>query len=42
MDDAYFIRKTRKEKRLLHRRITATDDGDVLAAKEEPITGGAR
>jgi hypothetical protein len=31
-----------EEQRLLHRRIAAADDGDLLAAIEEPVAGGAR
>jgi hypothetical protein len=30
----------RQEQRLLHRRVTTADDGDVLVAEEEPVTGG--
>src|SRR5665213_4199735 len=42
MDDRDARREAREKERLFQRGVATTHDGDVLAAKEEAVTGGAR
>ena len=41
MDHRHLRGEVRQVERLLHRRVAAADHGDVLAAEEEPVAGGA-
>ena len=42
VDDRDLVGELGQEGRLLDRRVAAADDGDVLAAEEEPIARGTR
>ena len=42
MDQGDLVGEASEERRLLDGGVTPADDGDVLAAEEEAVTGGAR
>ena len=41
VDERDLLGELGEEDRLLHRRVATADDGDVMAAEEEPVAGGA-